>query len=92
MVIGISLILVAILLIIGILLYDTDNNYDCIIPTGIICGGITLILGIFVIVDSYSGPNPKAIDVYRGNTELQITQKVVNNVVVSQDTTVVWKK
>ena len=92
MVIGISLILVAVLLIIGILLYDTNNDYDCIIiPTGVICGGITLVLGILVIVDSYTGPNPKAIDVYRGNTELQINQKVVNNTVVSQDSIVVWR-
>lgn len=34
---------------------------------------------------------PKAIDVYRGNTELEITETVRDSVVVSRDTVVVFK-
>lgn len=45
-----------------------------------------IILGILVL-DS----EPKAIDVYRGKTELQINMKVINDKAVPIDSVVVWK-
>ena len=53
---------------------------------------IMIILSIFIALDYFQESEPKAIDVYRGKTELRIEQKVVNDNVVSCDTTVVWKK
>lgn len=45
------------------------------------------ILEILMICDVLKVPQPHAIDVYRGNTELQIHS--INN--IPQDTVVVWK-
>jgi hypothetical protein len=57
---------------------------------GFVCGMfviILLIVEIILICDISNEVKPKAIDVYRGNTELQIHS--INN--VPQDTVVVWK-
>lgn len=57
---------------------------------GFICGVFIIILSIAEILIIYSiskEPKPKAIDVYRNKTELEITS--VNG--VPRDTVVVWK-
>lgn len=63
---------------------------DFILIYSIMGGIILLFMGVFFIAD-YSMPTkahtPKAIDVYRGKTELEITS--VNG--VPRDTVVVWK-
>nr|DAW84542.1 MAG TPA: hypothetical protein [Caudoviricetes sp.] len=53
---------------------------------------IALLFGTFsgiVLVLSISGP--EAIDVYRGKTELKITQKVIDGKVIQSDSVVVYK-
>lgn len=44
------------------------------------------------VIETYQHiDEPKAIDVYRGNTTLEITEVVKDSVVVSRDTVVVFK-
>lgn len=53
---------------------------------------IALLFGTFsgiILVLSVGGPD--AIDVYRGKTELKITQKVIDGKVIQSDSTVVYK-
>jgi hypothetical protein len=57
---------------------------------GLICGVFIILLSIAEILTIYiisEEPEPKAIDVYRNKTELEITS--VNG--VPRDTIVVWK-
>lgn len=57
---------------------------------GLICGVFIILLSIteIILITSISAdPKPKAIDVYRNKTELEITS--VNG--VPRDTVVVWK-
>lgn len=63
---------------------DADFN------TGVICGVFVILLAIAEILTIFEiseEPKPKAIDVYRNKTELEITS--VNG--VPRDTVVVWK-
>ena len=63
---------------------------DADFSTGVICGVFIIILTITEILMIYGisrESKPKAIDVYRGNTELEIHS--INN--IPQDTVVVWK-
>jgi hypothetical protein len=63
---------------------DADFN------TGVICGVFIILLsiaGILTITDILNDPKPKAIDVYRNKTELEITS--VNGTPI--DTVVVWR-
>lgn len=47
---------------------------------------------ITLIISSFLSRNtPKAIDVYRGNTELKVEYKIVDNDTTSVDSTVVFK-
>lgn len=65
-----------------------DNNPD--FSKGLIFGLLIVILAvaeILIIVLTSIEPKPQAIDVYRGNTELEIHS--INN--IPQDTIVVWK-
>lgn len=58
---------------------------------GFICGTFIIIFSIveiLLICDQTKSIKPKAIDVYRGKTELEVTS--VNGVPV--DTVVVWKE
>ena len=64
----------------------TTNDFDI----GVIMGGIIAILMGFevsLVSDIIGKPKPSALDVYRGNTELEITS--INGIPV--DSTVVWK-
>lgn len=88
----ILLIIIAVLLIIGMVTDEVDCTFGSFCRT---CGGCTgatflMFMGIGMLI--HKDGSPKAIDVYREKTELQIEQKVVNNQVVSSDSIVVWKK
>ena len=80
------LILVLIILCNTYLKENTTNDFDI----GVITGGIITILMVFevsLVSDIIGKPKPSALDVYRGNTELEITS--INGVPI--DSTVVWK-
>ena len=66
------------------------RNSSCDFDTGVIMGGIIAILmtiEVVLLADIIGEQKPSAIDVYRGNTELEITS--VNG--VPTDTVVVFK-
>lgn len=90
MIIGAIIVGISILALITLGLYigkRCDDNFD----VGIFLG---MILAVLIIVETslvagiIYGPRPSAIDVYRGNTELEITS--VNG--IPTDTVVVFKK
>ena len=89
LVLGIALIIVSALALVGMFMDDVDNEG---VFLRVIFGSITALLGVAMIIPSSEEPTPKALDVYRGNTELQIESKLVNGEVVSTDSIVVWKK
>ena len=62
--------------------FDADRGFVGIILAALIIFEIALVLDIIY------GPRPSALDVYRGNTELEITS--VNGMPI--DTVVVFKK
>lgn len=89
---SILFIILAILLIVGVVTDAEDMTFGSFCR---MCGGCAgaatfMFLGIGLLV--HKDDKPKAIDVYRGKTELQIEKKVVNDKVVSSDSIVIWKK
>lgn len=86
----ISVIIAIIVFIIGLIciaknIKEQSKDEEMVIGTiCILIAGICL--GYFIFSSDI-----KPIDVYRGKTELQIEEKVINNVVVSTDTTVILK-
>ena len=57
----------------------------------VICGAVIgVVMGIYIM---YSAENsiPKAIDVYRNKTELEVNYKIKNNDTISVDSLVVFK-
>ncbi len=49
-------------------------------------------VGLFIIGEyAYIIDNPQAIDVYRGNTTLEITTTISDNNIIKKDTTVIFK-
>ena len=67
-----------------------NDSCDCDFDTGVIMGGIIVILAafeIYLFINTMK-PTPSALDVYRGKTELEITS--VNGTPI--DTVVVFKK
>lgn len=83
-------ILLIFLVMISVYSYNTNEGS---FGEGFICGTFIIILSIVEILlicdlTKSIGIKPKAIDVYRGKTELEVTS--VNGVPV--DTVVVWKK
>ena len=67
------------------------RNSSCDFDNGVIMGGIIAILmtiEVYLLADIIGEPKPSAIDVYRGNTELEITS--VNG--VPTDTVVVFRE
>ena len=90
MVIGaiIAGVLICILVIISLYISKSSTeDYDI----GIIIGGIIatlMVIEVNLLADIIGEPKPSAIDVYRGNTELEITS--VNGTPI--DTVVVFKK
>ena len=74
-----------------ILIAFEGRNSSCDFDTGVIMGGIVAILmtiEVGLLADIIGEPKPSALDVYRGNTELEITS--VNEVLT--DTVVVFKE
>jgi hypothetical protein len=74
-------------ILIALYLLDKDT---CDFGAGLILGmviSISVVAEIFIIYGISEEPEPKAIDVYRNKTELEITS--VNG--VPRDTIVVWK-
>lgn len=62
--------------------YDSDNSIISFLAGGITCFGVLGILAYF-----YNGTEPKPIDVYRGNTTLEVTYRDS----IAVDSVVVWK-
>ena len=82
------IILGILLLLVGVILYTkayyVDSNSNIKVTGPAYFGGMMIAFGIWAI---HSSRMPKAIDVYRGKTTLQITYK--GNIPI--DTTVVYK-
>ena len=67
------------------------RNSSCDFDTGVIMGGgiaILMTIEVYLLADIIGKPKPSALDVYRGNTELEITS--VNG--VPTDSVVVFKE
>ena len=67
------------------------RNSSCDFDTGVIMGGIIatlMTIEVYLLANIIGEPKPSAIDVYRGNTELEITS--VNG--IPTDTVVVFKE
>ena len=85
-------------IIVGILIFVVviltafkGRNSSCDFDTGVIMGGIIatlMTIEVGLLADIIGEPKPSAIDVYRGNTELEITS--VNGMPI--DTVVVFKE
>lgn len=66
-----------------------NSRYD--FDTGVMMGGVIatlMTIEVYLLADIISEPKPSAIDVYRGNTELEITS--VNGTPI--DSVVVFKE
>ena len=75
----------------GIMLITNNDSNNITI---IIFKTLTITLFIFSFIfislkDKTKGP--KALDVYRGKTELVIISKTRGNIVIEKDSTVIWK-
>lgn len=89
MIVGIIVIGIILSFLIAFSLYAHATD-ECNFGDGFVCGMLVIILlivEIILICDISNEVKPKAIDVYRGNTELEIHS--INN--VPQDTVVIWK-
>ena len=88
----IGVIIVGILIcVLVILTAFKGRNSSCDFDTGVIMGGciaILMTIEVYLLADIIGKPKPSALDVYRGNTELEITS--VNG--VPTDTVVVFKE
>ena len=88
----IGVIIVGILIcVLVILTAFVGRNSSCDFDNGVIMGGsiaMLMTIEVYLLADIIGEPKPSAIDVYRGNTELEITS--VNR--VPTDTVVVFKE
>lgn len=66
---------------------ESDDNFDIVVFIGMMLA-MLIIVETSLVVDIIYGPRPSALDVYRGNTELEIIS--VNGMPI--DTIVVFKK
>ena len=88
----IGVIIIGILICISVILtafVGRNSSYD--FDTGVIMGGsiaTLMTIEVYLLADIIGEPKPSAIDVYRGNTELEIT--FVNGTPI--DTVVVFQK
>lgn len=87
----IGVIIIGILICISVILTAfVGRNSSCDFDNGVIMGGIIAILmtiEVYLLADIIGEPKPSALDVYRGNTELEITS--VNGTPI--DSVVVFK-
>ena len=88
----IGVIIVGILIcVLVILTAFVGRNSSCDFDNGVIMGGsiaMLMTIEVYLLADIIGDTKPSAIDVYRGNTELEITS--VNG--VPTDTVVVFKE
>ena len=88
----IEAIILGILLCVSVILTAfKGRNSSCDFDTGVIMGGsiaMLMTIEVYLLADIIDKPKPSAIDVYRGNTELEITS--VSGTPV--DTVVVFKE
>lgn len=88
----IGVIIVGILIcVLVILTAFVGRNSSCDFDNGVIMGGsiaILMTIEVYLLADIIGKPKPSALDVYRGNTEMEITS--VNGTPI--DTVVVFKK
>lgn len=92
MIIGAIIVGIFILALIILVLYigkkcKCNDNFDIGVFMGMILG-LLILAETSLVADIIYGPRPSALDVYRGNTELEITS--VNGTPI--DTIVVFKK
>lgn len=90
MIIGAIIIGIFILALITLGLYISkrcNDNFDVGVFLGMMLG-LLILVETTLVADIIHGPRPSAIDVYRGNTDLEITS--VNGTPI--DTVVVFKK
>ena len=87
----IGVIIIGILVCVSVILTALlGRNSSCDFDTGVIMGGsvaMLMTIELYLLADIIDEPKPSAIDVYRGNTELEITS--VNG--VPTDSVVVYK-
>lgn len=82
------IITIILLIVVVVNLVNYTHKYNC--PIDDLIGNmiLSIIIGALLLGITISmGNEPRAIDVYRGNTELEI--HFINN--IPQDTVVVWK-
>ena len=88
----IGAIIIGILICVSVILTAfVDRNSSCDFDTGVIMGGgiaILMTIEVYLLADIIGEPKPSALDVYRGNTELEIIS--VNG--TPTDSVVVFKK
>ena len=88
----IGVIIIGILVCVSVILTAfVGRNSSCDFDTGVIMGGsvaMLMTIELYLLADIIDEPKPSAIDVYRGNTELEITS--VNG--VPTDSVVVFKE
>ena len=88
----IGVIIVGILMCVSVILIAfVGRNSSLDFDNGVVMGGVVVILmaiEVCLLADIIGGPKPSAIDVYRGNTELEITS--VNGTPI--DSVVVFKE
>lgn len=75
--------------IIGIFIAKDSPEDRLIHITTIFIGAIGITISLIII---FTIKDIKPIDVYRGKTELKITETKIDSVVVKRDTVVVWKE
>ena len=88
----IRVIIVGILICVSVILTAfVGRNSSCDFDNGVIMGGgiaILMTIEVYLLADIIGKPKPSALDVYRGNTELEITS--VNG--VPTDSVAVFKE
>ena len=88
----IGVIIIGILICVSVILTAfVGRNSSCDFDNGVIMGGsiaMLMTIEVYLLADIIGDTKPSAIDVYRGNTELEIT--LVNG--VPTDTVVVFKE
>ena len=93
----IYLIIVVVLAIAVILFYDFrvakrhGQNASTTFSHGILIGALTIIMLAPGVMTLVLEKDPKAIDVYRGKTDIEIQYTIRHNDTISCDTTVIFK-
>lgn len=80
---------IAIYGIIGIFTVKHSPEDHLIHVTSIFIGAVGIVVSLLLI---FTIRDMKPIDVYRGKTELKITETKIDSAVVKRDTVVVWKE